>query len=167
MDDNSIKGTKKKPAIDVAADYLSHRMRTTHEVIKRLREKEYREEEIQEAIASLTSFKYLDDYEYARRFFEYNGSKHRGAKRAVRELAEKGVSSETIQLALEDYEYESDVDELAEARLIAEAEASKGQEIDERMIARVARRLESRGFKHDDIYKIMAEMRRWKDTQGQ
>lgn len=152
---------KKRPAMDVAADYLAARMRTCSEVRKKLQEKSYNADEIEEAIENLQNLNYLNDYDYAKRYFEYSASKHRGAKRAERELAEKGVDSETIALAYEDYIYESKVDEYEEALEIARSACNGVSEIDEKLIAKVARKLQSRGFKMDDIYKVMSEMRKW------
>lgn len=162
------KTSKKKSALDAAADYLSYRMRTCAEVAKKLKDKGYDEDEIEGAIEQLKSLKYLDDYEYALRYYQYSSSKHHGARRAERELSDKGVPSETIALAYEDYIYESKVDEYEEALEIAKKEVElKGIAPDDRMIARVARKLESRGFRADDIYRVMSEMRTWRDTTEQ
>lgn len=158
---------KKRSAISAATDYLSYRMRTCKEVRDKLREKEYSEEEIEEAIEILKSHKYLDDYDYAVRYFEYSASKKRGAMRATRELSEKGVDSEIISNAYEDYQYENQTSELELALEIAHQMADGEGEPSDKLIARVARRLESRGFRSNDIYKVMAEMRSWKDTYDQ
>ncbi len=37
--------------------------------------------------------------------------------------------------------------------------------IDEKLVARIGRKLNSRGFAMDDIYRVLSEIRRWKDTE--
>ena len=37
--------------------------------------------------------------------------------------------------------------------------------IDEKLVARIGRKLDSRGFAMDDIYRVLSEVRRWKDTE--
>ena len=156
----------KKPAIDAAADYLANRPRTVEEVRTKLKDKGYEQEEIESAIANLVEFKYLDDYSYCKMYFEYGYTRHRGGKRLIRELVEKGVNEQQAKTALEDYVYEMQVDEYKDALEIARREA-EDKIIDEKLIARIGRKLDSRGFKMDDIYKVMSEVRRWKDTEEQ
>lgn len=166
-----------KSAFDAAADYLSHRMRTEAEVRSRLKDKGYEEAEIEEALTALKSHRYIDDYEYALRYFEYGYGRHRGSRRIMRELEEKGLDAATIQNAYEDYSYENQVDEYAEALAIARSvvyqtadgpdENNTEIEIDDRISARVARKLESRGYRSDDIYKVLNEMRKWKNSDEQ
>ena len=170
------KEKKQKTAMEVAAAYLANRMRTVAEMRQHLRDKEYSDSEINECVNDLIGLKYLDDYAYALRYYEYNSSKHRGSKRAMRELEEKGVDKQTINFALEDYKYESGIDEYTMALEIARKEVFitsdecgpgadidkiEMKEVDDKLVAKVARKLESRGFANDDIYRVMSEMRRW------
>lgn len=165
MTDNKEKKKEKqaKSAMEVAADYLTSRMRTVHEMRQHLKDKGFGEDEIDETVNDLIGLRYLDDYAFALRYYEYNTSKHRGSQRAVRELQEKGVDSETIKFALEDYLYEYKVDEFAMALEIAQKE--EFDIVDDRLIAKVARKLENRGFSHNDIYRVMSEMRRWNNRE--
>lgn len=159
----------KRSALDAAADILSYRMRTAAELAAKLKEKGYESDEIESAVKQMKSLRYIDDYAYALRYFEYGFEKKRGYRRLVRELTEKGVSASDIELAYEDFCYENKVDEYEAALELARTEfdrASASIELD-KLIARVARKLESRGYRTDDIYKIMAEMRRWRDSEEQ
>ena len=150
--------------MEVAAQYLANRMRTIAEMRQHLKDKEFSEAEINETVNDLIGLRYLDDYAYALRYYEYNTAKHRGSKRAMRELEEKGVDKETIKFALEDYIYESKVDEFRMALEIAAKEAEE-KEIDDKLIAKVARKLDSRGYAQGDIIKVMSEMRRWDNSK--
>ena len=172
MADQEKKTKVKKTAMEVAASYLANRMRTVEEMRKRLKEKEFSEAEIEETVNDLIGLKYLDDYAYAVRYYEYNTAKHRGSYRAMRELEEKGVDKQTVKFALEDYLYEHKVDEYQIALEVARKEVFTmddnfdepsvvAKEIDDKLVAKVARKLEARGFKRDDIYRVLDEMRRW------
>lgn len=168
--------TNKKSAFEAALTFLDTRMRTRAEVEKRLHEKGYAQEEITEAVNDLIGMRYLDDYQYALRYYEYNREKRRGSARAARELAEKGVDPETVRYAREDFLYSENVDEYADALAVAEKELTisshkpladdisgedgDGIEIDERLAGKIMRKLDSRGFDRSDIFKVISELRR-------
>ncbi len=152
----------KKSAIEAAYSYLDTRMRTKVEVENKLKEKGYTEDEILEAVNELIGMRYLDDYQYALRYYEYNREKRRGSARAARELAEKGVDAATIRNAREDYLYSEKVDEFADALAAAEKELELKSETriaDDRTAARIARKLDGRGFDRGDIFKVLDTLR--------
>ena len=149
---------EKKSAMEVASAYLENRMRTVFEVRKKLAEKGFSDGEIEETLNDLIGLRYLDDYEFAKRYYEYNVEKKRGSKRAMRELEEKGVDKETIKFAYEDFAYENKVDELAIAKQVAESVVDGG-EIDEKMRGKIARKLETRGFASNLIIKVIESIK--------
>ena len=152
----------KKSAMEVASDYLANRMRTVAEVRKRLSEKEFDESEIDETINDLIGLRYLDDYDYAKRYYEHNAEKKRGSFRAMRELEEKGVDKETIKFALEDFKFESKVDEYKMALSVAENEIENAKVVDEKLIGKIARGLNTRGYRKDDIFRVLEKVREGK-----
>ena len=152
----------KKSAIEAAYSYLDARMRTKAEVENKLKEKGYTEDEIIEAVNELIGMRYLDDYQYALRYYEYNREKKRGSARAARELAEKGVDAVTIKNAREDYLYSEKVDEFADALAVAEKELELKSAVcitDEKTAARIARKLDGRGFERGAIFKVLDTLR--------
>jgi SOS response regulatory protein OraA/RecX len=160
----------KKTATEAAYAYLASRMRTTEEVRKYLEGKEYPESEITETLNDLIGMRYLDDYLYAARYYEYNRDKKRGVMRAERELIEKGIDRETVRNAKEDFLYEQGVDEYSDALEIARKEVYTKKDIygdevvvremDDRLSAKIARRLESKGFSRADIFRVLDTLRR-------
>jgi SOS response regulatory protein OraA/RecX len=156
--------------METASAYLANRMRTAFEVRKHLRDKEYSTDEIEEAVSELIELKYLDDYQFALRYYEYNREKKRGTKRAERELAEKGVDKDTIRNAKEDFLYEQKVDEYEDALAVARkevfvpsdiyGEAETVKELDDKLSAKIARKLESKGFSRGDIFRVLDNLRR-------
>lgn len=149
----------RKTAIEAAYSYLASRMRTTAEVDRHLREKGYTEEEILDAVNELIGLRYLDDYQYALRYYEYNREKRRGSSRAARELAEKGIDAETIRNAREDYLFAESVDEYADALMVAEKELQTSA-FDDKLAAKIARKLDGKGFDRSDIFRVLEELRR-------
>lgn len=152
-----------KTAAETAYSYLDGRMRTAREVRKHLEGKGFGEEEITETINDLIGFRYIDDYQYALRYFEYNMEKHRGSLRASKELAERGVDPETIRYAREDFLYSSGADEFEQALSVAEKELSlknKADCCDDKTAASIARKLDARGFDRGDIIRVLERIRR-------
>lgn len=170
MEGKSKEKKNRKTAIEAAYSYLGSRMRTTEELRSYLRSKAYGENEIKEAVRELTDMRYLDDYSFAVRYYEYNREKKRGTKRAERELAEKGVDREIIANAKEDYLFENNVDEYEDALAIARKDVfvtsdiyggeAEGAELDDKLSAKIARRLEAKGFTKGDIFKVLDALRR-------
>ena len=165
------KGKKnKKTAIEAAYSYLATRMRTTEEVRKYLEGKAYNEDEIADAVNELIGMRYLDDYLFALRYYEYNHEKKRGALRAERELMEKGIDRETARNAKEDFLYEHKVNEFEDALDIAlkevfvpsdiYGEAPVMKTVDDRLTAKIARKLEGKGFSKGDIFRVLDSIRR-------
>lgn len=149
----------KKTAMEAAASYLASRMRTSQEVRSRLLEREYSKDEAEAAVKELESLGYINDAEYALRYFEYNREKKRGSKRAVLELLQKGVDEQIVRNAREDFLHENNVNEFEDALNVARREAD-GREYDEKLSARIARKLETRGFENGDIIRVLDALRR-------
>ena len=162
-------GNKKKSAAEAAYSFLSVRMRTCHETEEHLRSKGYSEDEILETVNDLIGMKYIDDYQYALRYYEYNREKHRGSARAAAELLKRGVDADTVKFAREDFLHENHVSEYEDALDAAERELDlrdprTGEEyravIDDRTAAKIARKLDSKGFERGDIFRVLEELRR-------
>ena len=181
MDKDSPEKKNRKTAREAAYSYLASRMRTAAEVRRHLSGKGYDGDEINDAVNELIGMRYLDDYVYAMRYYEYNREKRRGVLRAERELIERGVDRETASNAKEDFLYENSVDEFRDALEIARrelsgrgsvtcddgaADASCGEAEsadaapDDRLRGRIARKLESKGFSRSDIFRVLEEIRR-------
>ena len=170
MKNNNKEKENTKTAAETAYTFLASRMRTTEEVRKHLESRGYDTDEITDTINDLIGMRYLDDYLYAFRYYEYNRGKKRGVLRAERELLEKGIDKETARNAKEDFLYEQKVDEFEDALEIARkevyvpsdiyGEAPRVREVDDRLAAKIARRLESKGFSKGDIFRVLDRIRR-------
>lgn len=133
--------------------------RTKKQVIGYLKEKGYGEEEILSAVGELEEYGYIDDVNFSRMYFEYGFEKGRGILRIKRELSEKGVSGEDIQLAYQELEY---VPEPFETALEIGKSIVRGIDTEaldyrekKKLQARIGRRLAARGFTAEIAYKVM------------
>ena len=167
---NTVKGPDIR---DVAAKFLAYRSHTIQEMRRHLKQKDFDEEAIDGLIEDFVEYGYLDDERYAKQYFDYAFSKGKGKRAAFTELKEKGIDSDIIQFAFEDMEAEYDEKGRAreEARKVLRmagiefdgdgriCEESR-QLVDEKLIAKAARRLQSKGYGSDTIYSVIGEMRR-------
>jgi len=77
--------------------------RTEYQLRTRLRQGEYPKEVIEEAIAYVKSYRYIDDERYARQYIEYK--KDRKSRRQItQELLLKGIEKGLIQQVMEELE---------------------------------------------------------------
>ncbi len=152
---------KKKKAFDAACDFLSISERSKKETLNKLLEKGYSEEESEEAVQRLAEAGILDDHGYTMRYIEYSLAKGRGMRRIKNELRLKGIEA---------FEVEDVIYEMQEAGTIAEDNGREraleqamnivsGKEIDEKLIAKVARRLQTQGFESDEVYFVIGRLR--------
>ena len=155
-------------AIDKAVSYLNIKPRTRAQVEKYLKDKGYEHSEIEEAVTSLQDYNYIDDLNFARMYFELGFEKGRGTARISRELAEKGVPRDVINRAYQELESVPDQYEMALdiGRNIVES-SLQGRDISEldyeavhKLQAKIARRLASRGFEGDIVYRVAGECTR-------
>ncbi len=123
LDEITIAELKNKDAIvkaiDVAANLLSYRPRSTDEIRQKLAKKGYDEFVIETAIDRMVNLKYLDDHAFARFWIESrNRSKPRGKRALSYELRNKGVADAIIRELLEDMvDEESGAYEAAQKRI--------------------------------------------------
>ena len=102
-----------------ALDYLTYGAKTTAEVRRKLRSKGLDEAAVEDALAHVVRYGYLDDAAYARAYARgrFAGRGH-GPQRLRADLLRRGVPREAVNAAL---------DELAEAEDLAEAARHHGR----------------------------------------
>ena len=132
--------------------YLLEQMdRTEQQLREKLMMSEYPERCIDDAIAYVKSFHYLDDERYAETFTRYK--KEKMSRQQIRQkLMMKGVSKDIISNALAE---EYDVDESIYIRNILEKKHFSYETADEGEFRRVYGYMLRRGFRSNDILKEM------------
>jgi len=147
-------------AIDKAIYYLNIKPRTRCQLIDYLTRKEFSEEEIEEAVRQLEEYRYIDDETYSMLYFERGFETGRGIARIKRELAQKGVDRQMIDSVLAEMEDVPDQYRTALEtgekimREIGDYDPADRQKIK----AKIARRLGSKGFTADIVYRVIREL---------
>lgn len=147
-------------AKELALKYLSLRDRTIWELRKHLIEKEQKPEDVEATIQDLLKAGYIDDKKYAINYIIYGRSKNRGQIRITKELLGKGVKEETVLEALNFIEDEESLykDNIFSERKRAEELALnwvKAKEIDDKLLGKIARKLEALGYEGETIYGVI------------
>ncbi len=135
------------------AMYLLERMdRTEQQLRDKLRENAYPEDLIDEAIAYVKRFHYVDDARYADSYIRYRGA-HKSKGKLMMELQQKGISRDLAEQVMEPYAQSRDegcmIQELLQKRHY-DAQTASVQE-QRRMYAYLMRR----GFRSADICREM------------
>lgn len=99
-------------ALNYAFLLLKHRQRAIQELKDRLKRKKYSPAEIEQVIAYLKEYRYLDDKEFARALTKEKLRRGFGKKRITFDLRRLGVSSEDIQDAIMQAHEEIDSDKI-------------------------------------------------------
>ena len=103
-------------ATETALAFLSYRPRAEKEVRDRLRRGGFTPETIDQVVAKLYEWRYLDDADFARRWVEQRATNRpRGKRLLQQELRQKGIAAETARETLD----EADLDEAAAAEALA------------------------------------------------
>ena len=125
------------------------------ELRRKLKEREYSTEEIDETVLFLKEYRYLDDEAYAGRYIRSCAA--RKSRRQIRaDLEHKGVSREIIDLQLQ----EKTVDEDSQIRKLLQKKGYvPGKRLEPAEYRRIMGALGRRGFSGEAIRKAMESMR--------
>jgi regulatory protein len=159
MKDEREQKTSRKPAFDMAVDFLARRMRTGKEVRVFLSGKGgYDEGETDEAIERLEELGYIDDRAYAARYLEILVGKKRGRIRIKEEMRRRGLDSGIIEETLADGYAESVEREYA-LRIASNILGALPEGMDARKAAqKISSRLVTQGYSYDLINSVVGEL---------
>ena len=136
-----------------ALKILTKMDKTEQELQEALQRAGFSREAVDEALAYVRSFGYLDDGKYARKYVEYN--KDRKSIQRIRfELMHKGVDKLLIEEAFDNCE---NMDELQVLRKHLYKKWKKEEKPDERELNRLAAAMSRQGFSSHDIWKVLRE----------
>ena len=155
-------------ALEKAMAYLSHRPRSRKTVEDYLRDKEYSQEDIDEAVKYLMERRYLDDAEYVYSYVRYGLSKGKSLFRIKYELSGEGVSEFDIEDGIYLYE-ENESMSISQVEMEnAEREAHKifrdsdeelSYEEKKKKLDKLARKLNSKGYSAGFITSVLEKFR--------
>lgn len=145
---NEIVGKRAKKR---ALHLLEQMDRTEHQLREKLVISGYPMECVEDAIAYVKRFHYVDDERYAHTFTRYSKDKlSRG--QIKQKLMQKGLSKDAIEAAIEN---EYDADEAVHIRKILEKKRYQNETADEGERRRIYQYLLRRGFQSSDILREM------------
>lgn len=125
--------------------------RTEQQLYEKLKQNGYPEVCIEEAIAYVKKYRYVDDLRYARQYIRYHQSK-KSRQRLMMDLMQKGVAKQFIVQALEE---EFDTDEQKKIKELLERRHYHYADSDQKEQQRTYQFLLRRGFRSGDIVKAM------------
>ncbi|MCO5224149.1 MAG: recombination regulator RecX [Thermomicrobiales bacterium] len=145
-----------KKATLAALNLIAYRPRASGELTRKLREKGYRSEAADAAVARMQELGYLNDADFADRWIE-NRQEHRPRSRRMlqQELREKGIDAETIAEVMD----EAEIDEFSDALTLAQKKAAGMTALDvETRQRRISGFLSRRGYGFDVIRRVLEEI---------
>ena len=140
-----------KRATKYAMHLLERQERTEKQLRDKLEQQGYPKSCVEQAIAYVKSYHYIDDFRYASVYIRYHQEKESRQKLTMK-LLMRGVSREDIELALEE-EYQSD--ESAKIEEILRKKHYNTEEADEAAYRKMVQFLLRRGFRSSDIYRVI------------
>ena len=166
-DNNKDRNQIVDQARQAALRKLSSGERTEKEVLDFLCGKGCTAEEAAQITHEFSEWGYIDDKKYCRRYFEYGRSKGKATARIIRELAQKGISSDKAREVLSDMknnDHESSLTDDRDTALtvgmkMAANQADMGKLIDDKFLARVGRRLAGLGYDSSTCYYVIGRVR--------
>ena len=146
MDEERFLAGRKK-----AMSLLLHNDRTKWELRDKLKRAGFEEDVVEDAIAYVESYHYIDDLRYAARFAEIY-CESRSIQRIRQDLKKRHVPEEYIESVLEQIQYDDSRALEKEIKKIL-----KGREPDEEISyeekQKIAAKLYRKGFQSDDIFR--------------
>jgi len=136
-----------------AYQYLSYRQRTQMELEDYLVKKEFSMNTVENVMELLKEAGYVDDLAFARTYVRDKTSyKNFGPYRIRNELAQKGISKESIDLALEE-EYQEELQDLVD--LVRSKYSSILHDRTEKRFRRIGGFLQRKGHSYDTIRRVL------------
>lgn len=138
-----------------AMNLLQKREYTSAGLREKLKNGEYPERCIEEAVAYVESYGYVDDWRYARDFITYNLDK-KSRIRIEQDLMRKGIGKDTIRAVFEDFEKEGTwQDETAMIRTLLEKKKYDAKTATLQEKRRMYAFLGRKGFRADAINRAL------------
>lgn len=140
-----------KRATKRAMHLLEQQERTEKQLRDKLQQNGYPERCIEQAIAYVKSYHYVDDYRYATVYIRYHQEKE-SRQKLTQKLMTRGISREIIQQALEE---EFVADECAQIKELLRKRHFDPDSADEATRRKTTQFLMRKGFKSRDIFRVM------------
>lgn len=140
-----------------AIKYLKFKNRSTYEVKLKLKNSDFKEEDIVYTIEKLTAQKYLDDNTYAKSFLNDKLiTTNHGPNRIRNDLSYKGINNEIIEDTLQIYNYEIQYEKVS--KIITKIIKSNTTKSNNYLKIKIYNNLCYQGFSKEIIDKVLEEI---------
>lgn len=129
---------------------LNHNDRTKWELCDRLERAGFEQEVIEDAVAYVESFHYIDDLRYATRFAEIY-SETRSIQRIRQDLQKRHVPEEYISIALENIQWDDSAALKKELKKLLKGREEEEFSYEEKQ--KIAAKLYRKGFRTESIFR--------------
>ncbi|MCR5546163.1 MAG: recombination regulator RecX [Lachnospiraceae bacterium] len=136
-----------------AMHLLEKQDRTKANLTRKLKESGYPDEAVDEAVAYVESYHYIDDDRYARNYVRYH-QEGKSKRKIFEDLFKKGIAKDTINHAIEEEYFASEDDMILE---LIEKKHYDVETADIKEKAKMYRFLLGRGFRSNDIDRILSK----------
>lgn len=140
-----------KRATKRAMHLLEKQDRTEHQLREKLLQNGYPGEAVEDAVAYVKGYRYLDDARYARAFIRIHQEK-RSRMRLKTDLLRRGISKDVIERSMEE---EFFCDEKEQIRELLEKKHFSADAADRKELGRMYQFLLRRGFRSSDISAVL------------
>ncbi len=142
-----------KRAVKRAMHLLERQDRTEYQLREKLSQNGYPGEAVEDAVAYVKGYRYLDDARYARAFIRIHQEK-RSRMRLKTDLLGRGISRDIIEECMEE---EFSCDEKEQIRELLEKKHFSADTADRKEREKMYRFLMRRGFRSSDISSVLKE----------
>lgn len=142
-----------------ALHLLEKQERTRGQLIEKLKKSEYPDEIVEDAVAYVESYHYIDDERYARQYIICS-CKKKSKRQIFYALQQRGLDREIIQKVYDEVSLEIDLDD-EEGVLIDKLIAKKTgglSEITQKDVQKIYRYLITKGFSYDKVNRHMEDL---------
>lgn len=151
---------RERTARESALAMLERCDRTEQEIRRKLGEKGYGADEIEEAVSFLKEYRYVNDAEYAARYTRVYSAR-KSLRRIRYDLERKGIARAILDAVLA----ESDVDEDAQIRaFLLKKGCQPGEPMDPAACRKLTGALMRKGFSYESIRRVMDRTFSFLDT---
>lgn len=144
-----------KRATQRAMHLLTKKDYTIEQLYKKLSEGEYTQEAVNQAIAYMKSYHYVDDERYVQNYIRYQSGKK--SRRQIKfELEKKGISKDIID------KFQDDIEELKNGeieliRVLLQKRCKEPEKVDEKEKSKHYMYFMRKGFQNSDIRRVFCE----------